>query len=319
MTQQGDMTSRPPGEDASLVGLPGMDPGTASFPAGPAPARPDASAQPDDASAGAAQPAPWWPSPYLAEGEAAPEAYPAPARPGQPKYGTSPNAFQGGRQAGFDQPGFGRRQQAGTFGRPRQASQPRTVQPRDPALASGWERLLAMTVDWVLILAASYLILYSHMERFVHQFNALLASAQVSGQPPTQAAVTNFLTSTFGSRLAFSVVAYGLAIASFWILQATTGATLGKLLVGLRVVSAADRGQAGVRATGLRTAVFLAGPALFTFGAFLAGIITLAGAVVWMADCTVLLTDPQRQSLHDRVAGTLVVRKPRRGRSRTSW
>lgn len=310
MTQQGDMTSRPPGGDASVAGLPATEPGTASFPPEPA-----------------AQPAPWFPSPYLAEGQAAPEAYPAPARPGQPKYGEPPAAFHDGRQAGFRQPGYGRQRQAGGFGQPARAGRPgpggRTMQAPDPAVARGWERLLAMTVDWLLILAVAFLILYAQMERFFHQAEAVLSNSQFVSQSATNAALGNFLTrpSTLSTQLSYSLVVYGLAIVCFWILQATTGATLGKLLVGLRVVSAGDRTRAGLRATGLRTAVFLVGPAIFTFAPLLiagSGLVSLVGAALWFADCAVLLSDPERRALHDRAAGTLVVRKPRGG-SRSSW
>src|SRR5215469_9086159 len=54
-------------------------------------------------------PEPYWPSPYLAQGQLVPEAYPAPARPGQPAYGAPDPRFwpgpQGrGRGLGFRRP-----------------------------------------------------------------------------------------------------------------------------------------------------------------------------------------------------------------------
>jgi uncharacterized RDD family membrane protein YckC len=313
MTQQGDMTSRPPGEDAGPAALP-AELGTASAANGSEPTRSE-------------QAAPWFPSPYLGEGQAAPEAYPAPARPGQPTYGT-PTSFQGGRQGAFRQPRYGRPPAPGPSGGPRPAGQPGPVgggTPRDPSLASGWERLLAMTVDWMLILAVSYLVLYSQMERLVHQVQALVSSSQFLTESTQAAAWANFVQrpSTISTQLSYSLLVYGLAIACFWILQTATGATVGKLLVGLRVVGATDRTRAGIRAAGLRTLVFLAGPAIFTFAPLVAGqgggYLALVGAGIWIADCVVLLSDPQRQSLHDRVAGTLVVRTARRSRSRPGW
>jgi uncharacterized RDD family membrane protein YckC len=336
MTQQGDTTSSPPGEDASLAGLSAAEPGASGFPPEPQAAVAGSSerpvpiersqqvpAGPGETPALVTQPAPWWPSPYLAEGEAAPEAYPAPARPGQPKYGTPPTVLPGGTGPGGRQPGYGQRQPTGPFGRPRRAGQPRAAQPRDPSLAGNWERLLAMTLDWLLILVVSFFILYTQLERLAHQFQALVNSSQFLTPSAEQAALEAFvkLPSTLNTLLAYSLVSYGIAIAYFWILQATTGATLGKMLLGLRVVSATDRARAGIRATGLRTAVFLIGPALFTFapkvGILGGGVISLIGALIWVADNTILLTDPQRQSLHDRLAGTVVVRtrgRPRRSR-----
>jgi uncharacterized RDD family membrane protein YckC len=323
------MTSRPPGEDASLAALP-AELGTASAANGPAPADPSPPGPgptgpglTGPGQTGPEQAAPWFPSPYLGEGQAAPEAYPAPARPGQPTYGT-PTSFQSGRQGALRQPGYGRPPASGPSGGPRQVGRPGPAgrgTPRDPSLASGWERLLAMTVDWMLILAVSYLVLYSQMERLVHQMQALVSSSQFLTESTQAAAWTKFAQrpSTISTELSYDLLVYGLAIACFWILQATTGATVGKLLLGLRVVGATDRTRAGIRAAGLRTLVFLAGPAIFSFGPLIAGqsgeFLALVGAGIWIADCVVLLSDPQRQSLHDRVAGTLVVRT-RRGRSR---
>jgi uncharacterized RDD family membrane protein YckC len=336
MTQQGDTASSPAGEDASLAGVSAAAglgaPGLPTEPGPPAAATPEqpvpligsksAPTGPGEAPASAAQPAPFWPSPFLAEGAAAPEAYPAPARPGQPRYGAPPTMLPGGRQPGFQQPGYGQRQPARPFGRPRQAGRPGPARPRDPSLAGNWERLLAMTLDWLLILAVSFFILYGQMERLAHQFQALVNSSQFLTPSAEQAAMEAFvkLPSTLHTLLAYSLLSYGIAIAYFWILQATTGATLGKMLLGLRVVSAADRSRAGIRATGLRTAVFLLGPALFTFaskaGTVGAEFITLIGALIWVADSTYLLADPQRQTLHDRIAGTVVIRT--RGRARQS-
>jgi uncharacterized RDD family membrane protein YckC len=182
-----------------------------------------------------------------------------------------------------------------------------------------------MTVDWMLILAASFLVLYSQMERLVHQVQALVSSAEFLSQSTQAAAWANFAQrpSTISAQLDYSLLVYGLAVACFWILQATTGATVGKLLVGLRVVGAADRTRAGFRAAGLRTLVFLIGPAVFTFAPLAGGqgegFIALIGAAFWIADCAVLISDPERRALHDRVAGTLVVRTARRSRSRPGW
>jgi uncharacterized RDD family membrane protein YckC len=74
-----------------------------------------------------------------------------------------------------------------------------------------------------------------------------------------------------------------------------------------------DRSGIDIRTAGIRAAVFLAGPALFLFtsstGVAAGGLIALVGGILWLADCMVLITDAQRQSLHDRAAGTIVVRK----------
>jgi uncharacterized RDD family membrane protein YckC len=307
MTQQGDTTSQEPD-----TGQPGQSPST-------------------QAQAPAAKPAaPWWPSPYLVEGQAAPEAYPAPARPGQPKYGTAATPFQAGPsqpgygqagygQPGYRQPGYGQPGGPRPFGQPgwgaRSATASRPMARRDPALAGAWERLLASTVDWMLLLGVSFLILHTQVLRFWTQLQAVLTKAESLSPAAGQALYTNFAHSqtAVSAIVDYFLVVFGIALAYFWTLHVAGGATVGKRVLGLRVVTLADRSGVGVRAAGIRTVVFLLGPAIFTFApkvAFLgAGILSTLGGIFWLADGLRLVTDPQRRSLHDRLAGTVVVRK----------
>jgi uncharacterized RDD family membrane protein YckC len=293
---------------------------------------------------------PFWPSPYLAEGQSAPQAYPAPAQPGQPRYGTQVPGLGGrparyGRPAGgqprYGQPGYG--QPGGSqpgYGQPG-GSQPGYGQPaggpgswrpdgagrassagsrgasrrqRDQAIASGWERLLAMTVDWLLILIASFLLLHDQMAQFWHRLETLATATQTMSQSEEQAAFTNFLhaQSTTSAKFSFFVTAFLIAVAYFWATEALGGATLGKRLVGLRVVRADNLAPAGVVPTGVRTVLFLAGPAVFSlvqdFQFQASALIVLLGLLAWLADGLAMASDPQKRSLHDRAARTLVVR-----------
>jgi len=172
MTQQDDMTSQDP---ATSQPGPGAD-------------------QASPAAEGVAEPAPFWPSPYLSQGESVPEAYPAPPQPGRPRYGTAAAPYQaapqpGGAQPGFrpqgygqqgyGQPGYGQAQ-PGPFGR-QLGGRPgygRTPAQRDPSLAGSWERLLAATMDWVLIFIVSVLALHTQMIRFWHQMQNVLTVTQ---------------------------------------------------------------------------------------------------------------------------------------------
>jgi uncharacterized RDD family membrane protein YckC len=270
--------------------------------------------------------APTWPSPFLAEGQAVPEAYPAPPQPGMPRYGMpaaptqngrqiwpGPANQQGGGQPGYEQPGYGR----GRSGQPGggQAAGASAGSRPDVVLAGAWERLLAMTLDWALILGASFLILHGPMLLFWHRLQTVLLSAQT--EPPTAAqnAYRTFAQSptTTSTLIHFSLLTFGIALPYFWALYAVGGATLGKRAVGLRVVKAADKSRPDVGTAGIRAGVFLIGPAIFALApnvGFVSGgaIITL-GAILWLADCLLLVTDFQRRSLHDRAADTLVVRK----------
>jgi uncharacterized RDD family membrane protein YckC len=298
MTQQGDMTSQQPG-----AGQPGD--GAGMLPA-------------ESASQSAT---PYWPSPYLAEGQSAPEAYPAPARPGQPRYGDPAGQFPAGlqRRAGFGQRApsggpapSGPGAQAGQPGLAVPVSASAAAGPADMVLASAWERLLAMTMDWLLILVASFLLLHEQMAQLVDRLQAVMTTTQALGPTAEQNAFVNFEQSpaTISTLVSYFLMVFLMALAYFWALEARGGATLGKRMLGLRVVNLPERTPAGIWSTGVRTILFLAGPAIFAFaGAWGLSIISLLGGALWFADSLVLATDPQKRSLHDRLAGTIVVRK----------
>ena len=301
MTQQGDMTSQQPGASPPGDG------------AGVLPAEP------------AGQPAtPYWPSPYLAEGQSAPEAYPAPARPGQPRYGDPAGQFRPGPQRRARRPSFGQRAPSGgpaPSGPGAQAGQPglavpvgasAAAGPADVVLASAWERLLAMTMDWLLILVASFLLLHEQMAQLVDRLQAVMTTAQALGPTAEQNAFVRFEQSpaTISALVSYFLMVFLMALAYFWALEARGGATLGKRVLGLRVVNLPEQTAAGIWSTGVRTILFLTGPAIFAFaGAWGLSIISLLGGALWFADSLVLATDPQKRSLHDRLAGTIVVRK----------
>jgi uncharacterized RDD family membrane protein YckC len=313
MTQQGDTTSQEPGAGHAPSGEP-------------------------------TAPMPSWPSPYLSEGQSVPEAYPAPAQPGQPGYGSPRGASGSGRPAGAGQPGYGQTgggqpgygqpgygqtgygqtgsgqpgygqpgnsfpgyQQPGPAGQRRPVFAPRSAV-RDPALAGFGERLLAMFLDWVLILVVTFLVELHPLLRIMREFEAVLRNAQAANQVASQAALTRVLEQQ-GNLSALEtawLIAFGLAVAYFWILPGIWGATLGKGLLGLRIVKAADRSPVGVLPAGIRTAVFLAGPAMLVLVPQLLWI----GFLLWLADGFSALFDTSRmQCLHDRLAGTSVVRK----------
>jgi uncharacterized RDD family membrane protein YckC len=328
MTQQEDITSQEPsaGQPGAGSGQPGTGSGQpgqeSAAAAGPAPAA--------DAARPAAAPEPVWPSPYLSEGAAIPEAYPAPPQPGQPRYGEpggsvpsgqplrpgrpgypppgygQPGNGQPGYQPRYAQPGYGQPQQfqRRPMGRLGSAGQ---VTSRDPALAAAWERLLAMTVDWALIMVVAFLAVLSPMLKIWHQLDGILTSSQTLSQTATQTAINNVLQSsaTTSTLLRFWLIAFAVALAYFWALSAAWGGTVGKHVLGLRVVAAADRSRIGIRAAGVRAVAFLAGPAIF----LLVPDVGLLGGLIWVADCTVMLLDSRMQCLHDRAANTAVIRK----------
>jgi uncharacterized RDD family membrane protein YckC len=98
---------------------------------------------------------------------------------------------------------------------------------------------------------------------------------------------------------------FGIALAYFWVQHAAWGATVGKRALGVRVVRASDQSRIGVAAAGIRAVVFLAGPAIFLLLVFPFSVV---GGALWGADGLAAVLDSQAQALHDKLAGTIVVR-----------
>ena len=112
---------------------------------------------------------------------------------------------------------------------------------------------------------------------------------------------------------------FGIALAYYWVQHAAWGATIGKRALGMRVVTAADRSRIGVRAAGLRAAAFLIGPMAFLL---LPGPLNILGGLLWLADTGLILLDSRAQCLHDKLAGTIVVRQrwlDQQARSARPW
>ena len=252
------------------------------------------------------------PSPYLQAGEAIPEAYLAPAKPGQPRYGSAPQVRPGQRpfrpgsgarpdnpQAGYGQPGYG-----GPVNGRAGLGQARAR--RDPAFAAPWERAVASILDWTIIMGVSIVIFLAPLVALARQMQAIMN--QYQDPIAAQTALDNLSRdpSTLNTLLHTQLTAFGIALVYFWIAHTAWGRTLGKQAVGLRVVTAADHSRIGIWPAGIRTATFLIGPAVFLLAP---APLNFVGGAAWLADALAGITDPQARSLHDRLAGTVVVKK----------
>jgi uncharacterized RDD family membrane protein YckC len=272
---------------------------------------------------------PVYPSPYLDGGEAVPEAYLAPPQGGQPSFGTPP-ASQGGRPFGAGQSGYSQsRYSQPRYGQPRYgqppAGRPAPGTPvaarRDPALASPWYRLTASALDWFIIILVSVIAFWSPLSQIWREVQAITSHYQDLTSPAAQAAINSISRDPANQRtLVYWLIAmFGIALVYYWVQQAAWGATIGKRALGMRVVRATDRSRIGVRQAGIRTVAFLAGPAILML---LLTPINIVGGVLWAADAGLPLLDSQAQSLHDKLAGTVVVRQRRvdqRSRSPRPW
>jgi uncharacterized RDD family membrane protein YckC len=266
---------------------------------------------------------PVYPSPYLDAGESQPQAYLAPPQPNQPSYGNPPQA-QGRRplggstrygQSGYGQPRYGQPAPARPAGGLAGASR------RDPALAPVWHRLAAATIDWIIIILVSVIAFWSPLSKIWRELQAIATRYPELRSPAAQAALNGVSRDPANQRalLYWLLGMFGIALIYFWVQHAAWGATVGKRALGMRVVRAADRSRISVRQAGIRTVAFLAGPAILLVLFFPVNIV---GGVLWAADAGMALVDPRIQSLHDKLAATVVVRQrslDQRPRSSQDW
>ncbi len=286
--------------------------------------------QQDETSQGAAtgESAPSRPSPYLDAGESVPQAYLAPPQPDQPKYGSPPPYRPGVRQRGsaqqpYAQPGQGQQPGYGQRGYGQRGGRPAGGMPsrRDPAIASPWERLAASMVDWTIIFVVSVLAFWSPLARVSRELDTLMTNYQQHSSPAAQAAINNLVRQPANQQVLWywALAMFGIALVYYWVQHAAWGATIGKRALGVRVVQAGDRSRIGIKAAGIRAVAFLVGPAML----WLLGLpISVIGGGLWAADTGMSLLDPQAQCLHDKLAGTIVIRQRwlnRQARSTRPW
>jgi uncharacterized RDD family membrane protein YckC len=279
------------------------------------------------------------PSPYL-DASGSPQAYLAPPRPDQPRYGTptayrpSPRSFgrpqQPPAQQGYGQPGHpgqgypgqdytGQRYADQGYGRPVNGRGAFGVR-RDPAIAAPWERVVASILDWIIIFVVSVLAFISPLEEIWREWQAIATRYPNLYSPAAQAAIGSISRdpATQHTLLYWFLGMFGIALAYYWVQHAAWGATIGKRALGTRVVTA-DRSRIGVRAAGLRAAAFLVGPAVFLL---LASPINYLGGLLWLADTGMSLFDSRARCLHDKLAGTIVIRQrwlDQQARSSRPW
>jgi uncharacterized RDD family membrane protein YckC len=243
------------------------------------------------------------PSPYLDTSGGAPQAYLAPPQAGEPKYGTPRYGARPAADPRY-QPDYGQPRYGQARPRPFRGSQSR----RDPSIAAPWERLAAAIVDWLIIIGVSVLVFWSPLVRVWRELQAVAGSYQDLNSPAAQAALNSMARDPANQHalLYWFFGIFGIALVYYWVQHAAWGATVGKRLTGVRVVRAADQARIGVQTAGIRTVAFLAGPAIFLL---LASPVNVAGGLLWAADTGLTLLDPRAQCLHDKVAGTLVLKK----------
>lgn len=151
-----------------------------------------------------------------------------------------------------------------------------------PGLAAPWRRLAAFCIDAVILT----LVTGALWGRLLTTFAVWLGRSQSPGK------VLGHIAADYLIVLGATIC---LAILYYWLLTGYWGTTFGKRALGIWVVRS-DHSKASLRACLARAAVFVAGAEIL--------------ALFFAADNLWLLGNPRRQTLHDKAAGTIVVRHP---------
>ncbi|MFG2085620.1 MULTISPECIES: RDD family protein [unclassified Spirillospora] len=259
------------------------DPQAADTPAPDAPDAPAVSNAEDVSDASPERPPPYQGT-YGAQPGQAPPA-PAPgagyAPPGQPQPGYGPPAQPGYGPPGLPYPGY---------------THPGAGGPQD-MLAGRWARLGAGVLDSLILsfVATPAVLLSIRWDK--------MQESMTSGEP----IINPMDLYNIPRLLAGYAVVFLLGFVYFTVMHAKWGQTLGKKALGIRVVSAADQSAVSWgQAIGRQAFVYA-----ITISTALVNFLVPAGALlgmVGMLDNAWILWDDRRQALHDKVAGTLVVK-----------
>lgn len=162
----------------------------------------------------------------------------------------------------------------------------------DPRLAEPWRRFVGWLIDAVIIGVVSAAIFIP--------VGASLLSTRISdysslyGPNYNTSASYSALGTIIGISAGLAAGAMVLEILYYWLLTGLWGTTLGKRAVGTWVVRSASWRKVGMGFAFLRALIFVVGAAIT--------------ALFFIVDNIWLLFDRQHQCLHDKAAGTLVVK-----------
>jgi uncharacterized RDD family membrane protein YckC len=231
-------------------------------------------------------------------GDAGPPPGAAPGQPGGVAAG-QPAGAAPGQSYGVYRPYPGAGRGAPGYGAPSNGTAGQTA--RDPALAEWWQRLLARLIDGVILVILTsplwfpvLLSLFRRVQRLAGQYPDL---SQPAAAQAFNTSLSQMLTGMTGT---FLLLGLGVAAVSFgydWLQHGLWGQTIGKRVMGTKVVTADTRAPVSGQAAGTRAAVYALVPAVPSVGALFALI-----NEAW------LLWDPRRQCLHDKAARTVVVK-----------
>jgi uncharacterized RDD family membrane protein YckC len=220
---------------------------------------------------------------------------------GQQPYGQQPYGQQpyGGEQYG--QLPYGQYPGQQPYGQYRAAYPPSgPTAPDGTPLASRWRRFGGFLIDAIVVSTVTALLGWSLIsviaDDFRQYWEEATAAAQVGGNPPDS---TTFIANITPELLKLALLQLLVSAVYEIPLTKLRGQTLGKMATGTRVRPIAHEGlvswgQAVLRWVGYR----------------LLAVIPQIGGFYSLLDASWIFWDPRRQTLHDKIAKTVVARKP---------
>jgi uncharacterized RDD family membrane protein YckC len=175
-------------------------------------------------------------------------------------------------------------------------------------LAEWWQRLLARVIDGLIVGALSVAVGFPYFRGILTWYIDLFRQAMddaAAGRTTTldSTALSSQLT---GYLVSMTLVSLAVSVVYETVFLVRWGATPGKMALGTSVRRVGTPGPLSVGAALRRLAIHV--------GTGLVGllpIISLLGSAASLLDALWLLWDPRRQCLHDKLADTVVVQKPK--------
>jgi len=165
----------------------------------------------------------------------------------------------------------------------------------DLDLAQSWRRLLAFVIDAVILTLATGALWGRLLASFANRMSRA-AAASAGQSDAARGAYGRVWSHTTGPYLLVLVPTIILAILYYWLLTGYWGTTIGKRAVGTWVVTADGRSRVSLRRAFVRALVFVFGGEVIP--------------LFFIADNLWMTADARLQALHDKAAGTIVVRTP---------
>lgn len=181
------------------------------------------------------------------------------------------------------------------------------VLPDGAVLAEWWRRLVARLVDWFVVYVVTLVVAFPWLGDAVRAFSdyvsASMEAARSGGTPPDTAA---FQEALLAAAVPIALVSLALTLLYEVSFLVWRGATPGKMLFGMVVRKVGGAGRLSLVDALRRQAISVATSLLG-----LVPLVGIIGTFVSILDPAWLLWDPKRQTLHDKVADTVVVLKQR--------